>query len=281
MNPVTLRAWERRYDLLRPVRTESGRRMYTQQHIDLLHRVRGMLDRGMSIAQAADSLRSLDRANDRRPNRWEALRRGMVAAVARFDEPALEELYNEALAAHPLDQVTRHLLMPLLVELGDRWESADISIAEEHFFSLYVRNKIGARLHHRTPLDSGFKLLCTCAPGEQHEIGLMLFALAAHSAGMRTVLLGANAPLEDLPTACRRAVCDAIVVSSSCEPAGASFFESLESLVRRANRPVFVGGAGSVRHRDQIAAAGAVALGADIAIGVRRLVAALTGAIAR
>jgi DNA-binding transcriptional MerR regulator len=272
MKPVTLRAWERRYGLIKPLRSESGRRMYTAEHITLVQRIQVMLEQGMSIGEVATSLRARPpEKHAQRRDLWWQVRRRMEAAVAQFDESALEALYNESLATHPLDLVTRKLLMPLLAELGARWESAEISVAEEHFFSMYVRNKIGARLHHRAPLTSGLKLLCACAPAEQHELGLMLFALAAHEAGIRSVLLGANAPLEDLPVACSRARCDAIVLSSSFDTSAGSFYEGLASLVRRAEKPVFVGGAGSARHLDEIARAGAVALGADIASGLRRL----------
>jgi methanogenic corrinoid protein MtbC1 len=191
--------------------------------------------------------------------------------VVQLDESALEEAYDEALAAHPLERVTRRMLVPLLAELGARWESSEGSVAEEHFFATYLRNKIGARFHHRPLLGSGRKLLAACAPGEHHEIGLLLFALEAHGAGLRSVVLGANMPPEELPVACRRAGCDAIVISSSIEPPREFVREQLPALVRRAGKPVFVGGESSVRQRDEIIAAGATPLGSDIALGVRRI----------
>lgn len=272
MNPVTLRAWERRYGLIKPIRTPSGHRLYTREHIDQVHRVLALLEKGMAIGQVSRSLRS-DAAQAE--DSWSLLRRRMLAAIGRFDEPALEELYNEALAAHPLELVTRRLLLPLLAELGARWEAAEGTVAEEHFFSLYVRNKIGARFHHRTQAVSGARLLGACAPGEHHELGLMLFALAAHEAGLRAVLLGANTPLSDLPAACRVAHCDAIVLSSSIAPPESFAREQLPALVARAEKPVFVGGATSVSHRDDIVAAGATCLGTDVALGVRRLIESL------
>jgi DNA-binding transcriptional MerR regulator len=270
VKPVTLRAWERRYGLVKAVRTETGRRMYTREHIDAVHRIRGLLDQGISIGQVAGSLDSRVR-RERPADAWVALRRRMLAAVSRFDEAELEDAYDEALGMHPLDRVTRRLLLPLLVELGDRWQSSEGSVAEEHFFSMYLRNKIGARFHHRSALDGGHALLGACAPGEHHEIGLMLFALGAHAAGLRSVLLGANMPAHDLPVARRRAGCAAIIISSSLEPSREFLREQLPAVVREAECPVFVGGETSVRHRDEVVAAGAIPLGTDVTAGVKRI----------
>ena len=80
-----------------------------------------------------------------------------------------------------------------------------------------------------------------------------------------------DTPLADLPLVCRRAECDAVVISSSMEPSPDFLREGFRSLVLRARRPVFVGGDSSVRHRDAIVSAGAIALGTDIPLGVRRI----------
>jgi DNA-binding transcriptional MerR regulator len=270
VKPVTLRAWERRYGLVKPVRTETGRRMYTREHIDALHRIRRLLEQGISIGQVARNPESKVQ-RERSADAWQALRARMATAVSRFDEAGLEEAYDEALAVHPLGQVTRRVLVPLLAELGDRWESSEGSVAEEHFFAMYLRNKIGARFHHRSVAKTGPKLLGACAPGEHHEIGLLLFALEAHAEGLNSVLLGANMPPDEIPLACRRSRSDAIVLSSSVEPSPEFIHEQLPKLVTRAGKPVFVGGHTSVRRRDEIVAAGAIPLGADISVAVRRI----------
>lgn len=273
VNPVTLRAWERRYGLIKPIRTPSGHRMYTREQIDRVHHVLGLLEKGAAIGQISRTLTAgRVQAASRTAEAWEQIRTRMLSAITRFDEAALEEAYNEALATYPLDLVTHKLLVPLLVELGRRWESAEGSIVEEHFFSMYVRNKLGARFHHRTALDSGPTLLGACAPGEQHEIGLLLFALAAHEAGVRSVLLGANTPIEQLGVACRRAECDAIVVSCTMTPDLNAFGAAVRALVASAGAPVYCGGSASATHRDAITQAGAIALGPGIEQGVRRII---------
>ncbi len=53
VNPITLRAWERRYNLIEPVRTESGHRLYTQEHIDFLHETLRLMEEGIPISRSS------------------------------------------------------------------------------------------------------------------------------------------------------------------------------------------------------------------------------------
>jgi DNA-binding transcriptional MerR regulator/methylmalonyl-CoA mutase cobalamin-binding subunit len=272
VNPITLRAWERRYGLVKPTRTATGQRVYSRADIDTVHRILSLMENGISIGQVGAALAAgAEPAPARRKGPWGELREQMAAAIAQFDESRLDALYGELLALHPIERVTREVLMPLLAELGERWLTRTGGIAEEHFFAMYLRNKLGARIHHRGTAAAGPRLLVACMPGEQHEIGMLLFALAAHERGYRLVLLGADVPLAEIGYAARRAQCDAIVLSGSIEPSAALLERELPELIGNTGLPVYVGGATSVRRRDEIAAAGADALGADIAAGLRRL----------
>lgn len=273
VNAITLRAWERRYGLIRPVRTDSGHRLYTQVDIDTIHQVVALLDKGVAISQVRHALAgpAASRSRIAEDGPWAGFRERMIAAISQFDENRLEDVYNELLSLYPTDLATRKVLLPLLVELGTRWETAEGSVAEEHFFGVYLRNKLGARFHHRPRHNTGPKLLAACLPGEQHEVGLLLFALAAHDHGFRLVLLGADTPLADLPYAARRAQADAIVLSGSIDPRPGLLDAELSKLATDAGLPVFVGGLTAVRHRDAIVAAGAEPLGSDITAGLKRI----------
>jgi methanogenic corrinoid protein MtbC1 len=123
---------------------------------------------------------------------------------------------------------------------------------------------------------TGPRILAACAPGEQHEIGLLLFALEAQDAGLRTVVLGADTPLDDVAVALRNSGCDAVVLSASVDPPGELLEQELRKLVRQVNVPVFVGGAAALRNRAAITAAGATALGSTPEDGVRLITSAVT-----
>lgn len=275
VNSITLRAWERRYGLVRPLRTPSGHRLYRRDEIDLIHRVVALLDKGIAISQVQRALGQPGQpdlpthAIEDRP--WVRLRRRMHAAITRFDEDALEDIYHEALGIASVQQITHQLLVPLLDEVRQRQQSAEGSLAEELFFNVYLQHKLAIRFQYRTRGVTGPRLLGACLPGEHQDIGLLLFALTAQEIGMRWILLGTDVPLDMLKIAIARKDCDAVVLFGSKQPQAMVLTEQLRQLAAGISVPVFVCGAASIYHRDQIVAAGAVPLGNDLTAGAKRI----------
>ena len=272
VNAVTLRAWERRYGLIRPHRTAKGHRLYTQGDIDLIQEVVDLLGTGVSIGQVKGQVgrgRAAPAA-DTAGDAWQTYQQRMIRAIERFDEPGLEAAYSEALALYPVDVVTERLVNPLLRALGERWLGRRGGIAEEHFFATYLRNKLGARLHHLASQRARTRLLAACLPGEHHELGLLLFCLAAANHGFGFVILGADTPLDEVIHAQQQARCDGVVLSGAVDPTPTTLAE-LGTLVREAGVPVLVGGQVAIRHEAAIRAAGARPLGTDLHAVLRRL----------
>ena len=179
--------------------------------------------------------------------------------------------YNDALSLYPVDVVNERLILPLLRLLGERWNERDAGIAEEHFFSVYLRNKLGTRIHHMNQRSNGPLLILACLPGEYHEIGLLLFALATVNFGYRVLILGSNTPLEQLPKVLRQKACAGIVLSGSFRPSRSLFENELPDLVHSSSVPVFIGGRSAARHQKKIEAAGAICLGESIGTGLRMM----------
>jgi DNA-binding transcriptional MerR regulator len=273
----TLRAWERRYGLLRPLRTPSGHRLYTHGHVEEVRRVLALVERGTPVSRVRQRLEAEAASGDsgETVGPWLGYQDRMAAAVVVFDEQGLETVYDEALSLHPIERVTRNVILPLLQRLGERWEKLDGAIGEEHFFSTYLRSKLGARLQHHMRYATGPRLVAACAPGEQHEVGLLLFAIEARDAGFRPVLLGADTPLAEVGFSLRRSNSEGVVLSSSVDPAAGILDRDLAELVNSIPAPVFVGGQTSVRHRRAISSAGAIPLGTDLEDGVRLIAATL------
>ena len=280
VHPVTLRAWERRYGLIKPHRTPKGHRLYTPADVALIREVIELLGSGISIAQAKQRV-GLTAARppeirEAEGGAWETYQARLARAVEAFDETGLEAAYAEALSLYPVDLVTAHLINPLLRRLGERWQGRPGGIAEEHFFATYLRNKLGARLHHLAAQRPRHRLLAACLPGEHHELGLLLFCLAAANHGFGFVILGADTPLAEVAHAQRRAGCAAILLSGSGEPHPA-LLEELRVLVAGSGVPVLVGGRTAAQHGAALEEAGAVALGSDVPAALRRLPALLAG----
>ena len=265
VNSVTLRAWERRYGLINPSRTPKGHRLYSQQDIQLIQDVLDRLSQGMSISQIArDILDKTSLDDGERSDVWGQYCQHMIKAVSRFDEHALEAVYNDAMALYPVDVVTTRLIMPLLEQLGNRWQKKSGSIAEEHFFSVYLRNKLGARFHHQNLRNSGPKLIMACLPGEHHEFGILLFALTAHSKGYQVILLGADLPVTELIQVAQRTDSQGVVLAGSASLSCNSAMEDINLLTGTISIPVFIGGDVSSTCRDDITKARAFPLGHDL-----------------
>lgn len=275
VNPVTLRAWERRYGLMAPHRTPSGHRMYSRTQVAQVRRVLGLLEQGMSICQAA-ALVEREAAGESPPgtprDAWETYRQRALGAIRCFDEAALDTVFTEVLALFPVDAVTRRLVLPVLCQLGDSWATRDAGIAEEHFFTMHLRGRLAARRRGRGAEGTGPMLVAACLPGERHELGLMLFCLAAQMRGYRVVLLGADTPVEDLPSVATRTAASAVLLSGSLDPGPRFFGRDLPALVATLDVPVFLGGAVSVEAADRVSEGGAVPLGDAIEPGLERLV---------
>ena len=272
VNSITLRAWEKRYGLIKPVRTDKGHRLYTQENIDMINEVVDLLGKGIPISQVSHALAQRHTpVEDTISDAWHGFLNRMISAIRAFDEQTLDSIYSEVLALYPIDIVTHRLIIPLLEELGRRWETAEAGVAEEHFFGVFLRNKLGARFHHGIPNATGPRLLAACLPGENHDNGLLLFALSAQSRGLRVTLLGSNMPLAELPMAALRSKAEAIVLSGSINLDLHPILDDIEQLVKGVNVPVYIGGKSSTIYFDDIVRVGAIPLGDDITQGIKRI----------
>lgn len=281
VNPITLRAWERRYNLITPQRTPKGHRLYTQKDIDRIHQVTALLNKGISISQVKPLLDrtatpAIEFEDSSSSQVWERYLEIMLAAIAAFDEHRLDNAYNDALSLYPIDIISTRLITPILEKLGENWDSNAAGIAEEHFFSVYLRNKLGARIQHMSQRANGPSLLLACLPDEQHDAGLLLFALAALNYGYRTIILGANLPLTQIPPVLAKRSCDAIVLSGFSAATDKLAESELRTLVRNTSIPVFIGGTFNHDHQTVIKSTGAIYAGKDIHAGLEKIAEVLT-----
>jgi len=274
VNAVTLRAWERRYNLITPQRTPKGHRLYTHKDVERINHVVDLLNQGISVSHVKPLLDQtpgevLAPATRDEGDTWKSHQGKMLKAIEKFDEPALDSTYNDSLSLYPVDIVNQRLTTPLLRLLGERWKKRELGIVEEHFFSVYLRNKLGTRIHHMNQRGNGPLLLLACLPGELHEIGLLFFALAAVNAGYRVLILGANTPLQQIPGVLDIKPCVGVILSGSAKPARRVIDTDLADLKDRLTIPVFIGGETAVSYQEKLEQAGIICLGENIATGLQ------------
>ena len=271
VNSVTLRAWERRYGLIKPSRTPKGHRLYSHEDIRLIHQILDRLSMGASIGQIAREILNSTVVDENDTDAWARYSRKMIDAVVRFDDEMLDSVYNDAMSLYPVDVVTSRLIMPLLKELGSRWEMKTGSVAEEHFFSVYLRNKLGARFHHQNLRNTGPRLIAACLPGEHHEFGILLFTLMAQSKGYRIILLGADLPLTELQHVADSTDSQGVVLAGSASLQCEAILDEVDKLSETLSIPLFIGGDISADCHDDIARTGAHLLGHDLAASLYKI----------
>ena len=200
-----LRAWERRYGLLRPMRSAGGFRLYSEDDERRVRRMQAHLARGLSAAEAArvtldedQALRSgLDTDASGQPSGLIDAPRALARAMDEMDEPAVQALLDRLLADFTVETVLRDVVLPYLHAVGERWERGQTSVAQEHFASNLLRGRL-ANFARGWGSGRGPRAILACPPGEEHDLPLLAFGIVLHRNGWRVSFLGANTPFEEL-----------------------------------------------------------------------------------
>jgi len=256
-----LRAWERRYGLLSPARTQGGFRLYSDDDVTRVLSMRANLERGLSAAEAART--TLAGAREREApiiDRGQELAR----ALESFDEVAAQAALDRVLSELSIEAVLRNVLIPYLHELGETWKRGEISVAQEHFATNVVRGRLSG-LARGWGRGVGPRALLACAPGEQHDLPLLIFGIALRAHGWRISFLGANTPLESLLDALETLASSAVVVAGTVSGVFDGLTGGLGDVAERA--PLYLAGAAS--SEELARAANAVYLDGDLVAAAR------------
>jgi methanogenic corrinoid protein MtbC1 len=133
----------------------------------------------------------------------EAARDDLADALDRYDEPRAQAILDRLLAVATVETLLSEVVLPYLRELGERWQRGDASVAQEHFASSVVRGRL-LGLARGWGLGLGPTAVLACLPGEQHDLGLIVFGLALRSRGWRVVYLGSDSPIETVQDVSRQ-----------------------------------------------------------------------------
>jgi MerR family transcriptional regulator, light-induced transcriptional regulator len=271
VSPELLRAWERRYELLRPTRSPGGLRLYSLEDLERVRLMRQHIDGGLAAAEAATLVSRTpvgDAAADTPALSRAGAQQELAAALDAFDEPAAQAVIDRQLATTTLDSFLSEVVLPYLRELGERWERGKASVAQEHFASSVLRGRL-LGLARGWGLGLGPLALLACLPGEQHELGLVAFGLALRARGWRVGYLGGDAPLDTVSRAADDLRPGLVVLSTVSDDRARAAADELRSLAGR--HRVAVGGAGAT---DGVAEAiGAIALTGDVVAEAGRVTA--------
>ena len=199
----TLRAWERRYELLEPHRTDGGHRLYRERDLQRVRDMQRLLNDGWSAAAAArEVIREPATITQLRPvvgdgqgadDASATLIERLDDAIARFDGPAAELTVDDVFARFEIPRALDEVLLPVLRNVGEGWEHDPRLIAREHFATNILRPRLQRLL--RTHLGAGRRSCLAVAPeGEEHDLGLLAASVVSVDAGWRLHYLGSRMP---------------------------------------------------------------------------------------
>ena len=234
VNPVTLRAWERRYGLIQPTRTESGHRLYAMADIERVHSILGWIDRGVAVSKVGKILAKtapLQALSHIIPNElvhadYAQWQQQVHAAVSAFDDVQMDQVYGQIFSSYPQAVVFQNILMPLWKQLLQRQDQFG-QTSEWLFFDGYLRTRVLQRLLLMRASQPR-RVIISALAGQCRELELLVAALFLSSNEMGVRLLTIGQPLDELTLVCEKIKPQALVLFSNHVPA--------PELPRRLNR---------------------------------------------
>jgi methanogenic corrinoid protein MtbC1 len=215
----------------------AGQRLYSEQDVDAIRWLHGQTAGGLTISRAVALIRELLEAAEAldtppaigRP--LADLARGLEQALLNADGRTADTLLGEAFSLYSVEEVALRLVQPVLVEVGARWASGELTVAGEHYISQYVLRKALALFSAYDRPHGRHLVLACCAPGEWHEIGLLLVSVFLLRRGHRVIYLGPNLPVDTLTAAVEWIRPDLVCLSATLPETAQQLIDEIGPLV--------------------------------------------------
>lgn len=250
-----IRVWERRYGLIKPLRSANRYREYTDEDVALLRFLKEELDRGQTIGALAlegrESLLqrmriiALPKEEERAPHK--NLLDELASCLDPLDKIRFERKLNGAVAVIPFEEAILRILLPLQRLVGELWHEGRVSIAVEHYVTKIIQQKFFAVMNQLPANETGPRVIIACPEGESHEIGAQMAAYLAATRGCHVYYLGPNLPTSALASFCDRVTPDLVLLSLTemrSDEEGRRLVQELEALSARWS--LAIGGAGAL-----------------------------------
>jgi len=276
LSPHVLRAWERRYAVVAPHRSQGGQRLYSDHDVERLRRLSQLTGRGHSISRIASlPLEELERLEEQAPSAPAVRRAGedessaaaelvgeALRAVRRLDAEELQAVLQRGAITLGGPVFLDEVVAPAVEAVGDGWSRGALSVAKEHMSTAVFRRVLEWQLGAYRVDDDMPRLVVATPPGESHELGALMVAVSAVGQGWGITYLGPDLPVVELLAAARdieaRAVALSTVYSPNDEKLLAAVKATREGMPKRT--PLIIGGAAANRLREPMGASGAIVL---------------------
>ena len=221
VNPITLRAWERRYGLIQPTRTPSGHRLYSTGEVARIQQIQRWIQRGVPVGKVADLLDQTPVSVGLETARASSLpalhhwKMRLLTAIQRFDEPRVQQIYGELLSLWPIEALLSDLCLPLWRDL-----QRDESFGWRSYWRFWD-DFLCLRLRWRLQLASSQQgsapvLLMAALPELSRELELLTAGIQLGLDAGLLRLLTWSPPLEELRLLCDQMTPSAVLLHASC-----------------------------------------------------------------
>ena len=251
VNPVTLRAWERRYGLIVPQRTDKGHRLYSSDQVERVRQVLVWLARGVAVSQVRELLDGRPLACAQGDSPWQQQLDALHDAVSQLAERRLEDLFNRAFSLYPPATLLEHLLLPLLQRMHQRWQGQPGSALEQAFLYGWLRTRLGSRLQQQRR-HGGQRLLLASLDPQRDSPALWLTAWLLGELGFVVEVLDSLLPASELLLACERLTPAALLLHGDGSSDAAWLRRQLPLLLEQSPCPLLLGGAAAEIHAAQL-----------------------------
>jgi len=262
-----VRVWQKRYQAVVPQRSEGGSRLYSDSDVARLRKLRQAVELGHSISQIAnlpdselETLGSKQAATigafslaEQPPDQYAFSRDRFLSAIERFDIVSADEEIHRAATLYPPRIIVKHIVTPLLVEIGERWAHKDFGIAHEHVATNLIRNLLSSLFRLYPPDEAADSIVAATPAGERHEFGILIAALIAATRGWRVIYLGIDLPAAEIVRAVKLSK-SRVLLLSAIHQQNPSTPEELKFVAEQIpnNCRVWIAGPEAYNHRDLI-----------------------------
>ena len=230
VNSITLRAWERRYNLFKPKRTPKGHRLYSEKDIQRIYQVLSLLEKGVSIGRVSKALQenqlvseptNFQTANKNKKDeielteeQWNNYQNNLLSNIKQYDILQLESFHHNLFTLYSAELVSKNLILPVFDLLNKRSLQFPSNSGEYHFYKSFILNRIGGLFIKSLIKNKGKKILFMGLSDDSCDVKLILFAMPLLNHGYNIVNLGCDLTLDAIPVALSDSGADALILHS-------------------------------------------------------------------
>lgn len=213
LSAFVIRAWEKRYKVVIPSRTDTNRRLYSEEDIEKLRLLNDAIQKGHNIGGIAklsiDELKSvlehkhesstvINNSSVEMFSDVNSLIGNCIEVIKAYDAKALEKILLKASSKMSQPQLIENLIIPLVYKVGDMWHDGTIRVANEHLASAVIRSFLTNLIDQQIPAENAPIIISATPRGQDHELGALIAAVTAAAVGWKVIYLGPNLPVEEI-----------------------------------------------------------------------------------